>query len=73
MDIAHDIDTGAALRPEHVPAYLAHPANFGRVVRISPRPVVDLGERQGRTLTGYGRGAPATPRTSDGVASPSVA
>lgn len=41
--------------------------------RTSPRPVVDLGERQGRTLTGYGRGAPAHPRTTDGVASPSVA
>lgn len=41
--------------------------------RTSPGFVVDLGERQGRTLTGYGRGAPATPRTDTGVSSSGAA
>lgn len=34
MRLGLDLDTGHVLRPEDVPAYLAHPANAGRLVRV---------------------------------------
>lgn len=34
MEHALDLDTGQVLRPEDVPAYLLHPSNAGRVVRV---------------------------------------
>lgn len=34
MEHALDLDTGHVLRPADVPAYLAHPANHGRLVRV---------------------------------------
>lgn len=64
MDHAVDLDTGHVLRPDDVPAYLLHPANSHRVVRVmgvasfSPptaSPLVADGERPG---------APSCPRAS---------
>lgn len=34
MNHAVDLDTGQVLRPAELPAYLAHPANAGRLVRV---------------------------------------
>lgn len=34
MEHAIDLDTGHVLRPADVPAYLAHPANSHRLVRV---------------------------------------
>ena len=34
MNHALDLDTGHILRPADVPAYLAHPSNAGRLVRV---------------------------------------
>ena len=51
-----DVTTGQILTPEAVPAWLAHPANYGRVVTVltvdtfSPTPVTgERGERPGGT------------------------
>lgn len=36
MRVHLDPHTGQVLQPEAVPAYMAHPANYGRVVQLVP-------------------------------------
>lgn len=69
MEHALDLDTGAILRPTDITAYLAHPANHGRLVRVmgvAPFfPPVACTARDGEPA-----GEGVTPLTSPGGSSP---
>lgn len=67
MRVHLDPHTGQTLHPEAVPAYLAHPANYGRLITLLP---LDTFTAPARTepSPGAGRAAIPAPTTPPPVA-----